>query len=430
MASELLVSLCRASYFISLLGLKIPCGLLFRASHSRYILACLCLVWIPFLIYSHAVLLPMVPELPSGTAALVWHVFTALWFTIPLLVVGSVILSVVHARGPFMAFFGALAVMIAFHGLVIPLIATTRIGGVLLHALFAFFEDMPVVGWIWCLYHVVRMQNHISKTQSDRQNPFVPSDGVADRVLIVGNAPTVIEGEPLGHLIDGFNHVVRFNQYTVAKPEYTGNKVGFHFCNGRNFPTDNTVKAICPLFNASLTHAVYLFMPHMEEAKDIYANLTNPKVDAWFVEEQHILDLRRKIGNKIWQIPTSGMVAIDAFLRNRKQVSLHGFNFFQGKKIHYFEESTTQLITSWLERFVTHDPNIEKVWVDQLKEQNRVLLLNKHSASTTSADDCEGDAIDEGKGKKGDEDEAELRRRTPGLVHTLLKDGFPSQFSL
>uniref|UniRef100_A0A7S2MRB1 Uncharacterized protein n=1 Tax=Zooxanthella nutricula TaxID=1333877 RepID=A0A7S2MRB1_9DINO len=432
------VALCRASYYISLLGLKIPGALLVRASKSVHCLAFITFVWCPFLVYSHWVLLPGVREMRPDSAVLVWHVLTALWVTIPLLVVGTVILSVVHARGPFAAFLGALAAMLIFHSWVIPLLANTAFGGVLLHVLFAFFEDMPVVGWVWCLYHVVRLQRHIAKNQSGREPPFPAPRGENDRALIVGNAPTVVEGAPLGSTIDGFNLVVRFNSYSVSRPEYTGTKVGYHFCNGRMLPTNKDLQAVCPLFNASLTHAVYLFMPHMEEAQEIFANLTNAKVDAWFIDEEPILELRRKIGCRLWQIPTSGMVAIDAFLQQRKQVSLHGFNFFQGKKIHYFEESPTQLITSWLERFVTHDPSREKVWVQGLIQEGQVSFLAQETQKDNTAGEADGAAkveeeILQDKVKKNsqdDEGESELRKRVPGLVQTLLKDGLPSQFSL
>merc|ERR1719410_2547677 len=234
---------------------------------------------------------------------------------------------------------------------------------------------MPIVTWIWCLFHVVRLQEHVREHQKNRLNPFEDATRMESSVLIVGNAPTVTDGPPLGTVIDDFANVVRFNSYSVDRPQYTGSKVGFHFCNGRNFPKTKTVTAVLPLFNASLTHAVYLFMPHVEDTRDIIANLTADKVCSWFVEEEHILELRKKIGCRIWQIPTSGMVAIDCFLRRRQNVKLHGFNFFQSKKIHYFEESPTQLITSWLERFVTHDPSREKLWVGNLVKQGRASFL-------------------------------------------------------
>lgn len=421
----MLVALCRASYYISLLGLKIPCALLVRSSYARYVLAFMLLFWVPFLGFCHVSLLPQVQEISADSAVHVWHVLTALWITIPMTVVGVVILSFVNGRGPALAFFAAFSAMGCFHGLAISRIAQTQFGNVLLHALFAFFEDMPIIGWIWCLVYVVRLQNHIELKRADRKGCFTtPKDSNSNNVLIVGNAPTVTEGEPLGELMDTFNHVVRFNQYSMSQPEFTGNKVTHHFCNGRNFPTSNTVTAVCPLFNASLTHAVYLFMPHMEEAAAIYANLTSAKVDAWFVEEERILSLRRKIGCALWQIPTSGMVAVDAFLDSRGEVTLHGFNFFQGKKIHYFQESPTQLITSWLERFVTHDPACEKVWVEALVQKGIVSFLVPQQPVEGAGD------VSEKAAKKGGDDNGDVRRRTPGIVRTVLKDGFPSQFSL
>merc|ERR1712151_770787 len=282
---------------------------------------------------------------------------------------------------PLALFLGALAAVSCFHCLLIPIVWKTWLGNTLLQFLFAFFEDAPIACWIWCLIHVVRLQEHIRIRQTERMSPFAKgNDSMTPRGLIVGNAPTVMEGPPLGAVMDGFDHVIRFNSYSINTPQYTGSKVGFHFCNGRNFPSSKDVQAVCPLFNASLTHAVYLFMPHLEEAVTIYKNLTNTQSNAWFVAEEHILALRKKIGCRVWQIPTSGMVAIDAFLASHEKIALHGFNFFEGKKIHYFEESATQLITSWLERFVTHDPSLEKVWVAGLVKSGRTAFLSDSAA--------------------------------------------------
>merc|ERR1719498_1674192 len=83
--------LCRMSYYINLLGLKIPLGLVVRASFARHALAVLLLVYVPFSVFCHAVLLPKVAEAQYGT--LIWHLLIAMWVSIPLLVVGSVILS-------------------------------------------------------------------------------------------------------------------------------------------------------------------------------------------------------------------------------------------------------------------------------------------------------------------------------------------------
>jgi hypothetical protein len=429
--------LCRASYYISLLGLKIPAALLVRASRARHVLAFIICVWVPFLFYAQAYLVPAVRQASRGV--LVWHILVAIWMTIPLLTVGNVILLRVRAAKPMAAFLVALAMIGIFHYSVIPAIAPTIWGTALLQVFFAFFEVLPIVAWIWCLWHVVKLQDHIKMQKLERSQeprPVGPAQNVDDRVLIVGNAPTVTDGEPLGCLVDSFQHVVRFNTYSVAQKDFTGSKIDFHFCNGRNFPTSKAIKAVLPLFNASLTHAVYLFMPHMEEAREIYGNLTSNKVDTWFVDEEIILDLRRQIGVMPWQIPTSGAVAIGSFLSQRSQVMLHGFNFFQGKKIHYFEESPVQLITSWLERFVTHDPSREKIWVERLKKQGRAMMLAESVTTATAA--AEGRPVNEVdqdfatplKSEKEEGQDGDIRRRTPGLMKMLFKDGLPSQFSI
>lgn len=419
---------CKWSYYVSLLGLKIPAGLLLKASQARHVLAFIVAVWVPFLAYCHTMLLPMVQT--ASSAKTIWHVLFAIWVTLPLQTVGTVILMRAFAPKVFSVFLVAAIGVACFHWFAIPAIAGTSFGGALLHVLFACFEDAPVAAWIYCLVYVVRLQDHVRSKQAGRECPFKEPRGKDDCLLIVGNAPTVTDGAPLGSTIDNFTNVVRFNQYSVSRPEYTGSKVGFHFCNGRNFPTSKNVTAVLPLFNASLTHAVYLYFPHLEDAADIYANLTCTKVDSWFVEEERILELRRKIGCRLWQIPTSGMVAIDAFLSKRQEVFLHGFNFFEGKKIHYFEESPVQLIASWLERFVTHDPSREKKWVAGLAQEGRVSFLSSGAPAPTAASAAEGQETE----GNGDEAENSLEKkpeaRAPGLLKTLLKDGLPSQFSL
>jgi hypothetical protein len=171
----------------------------------------------------------------------------------------------------------------------------------------------------------------------------------------------------------------------------------------------------------------------MEEASSIRACLQSSKANAWFVDEARILALIRKIKPNFWQIPTSGMVAIDAFLSKHPEVALHGFNFFSGKKIHYFEESPVQLITSWLERFVTHNPACEKVWVNSLVDEGRAYFLDEGKRTVDSvpvetiSSEEESSGSDEKPGKLG---KNARQRRLPGVWKFLSKDLLPSQFSM
>lgn len=412
----------RASYYISLLGLKIPLGLVVRASHARHVLAGIITVYVPFSLYCHTTLLPAVAEAEYGWY--IWQLLIAMWLTIPLLVVGSVILSHVRQARPLQLFSSILVAMVCFHKFAIPILQPTFCGSLLLQVLFSVFEDGAVFGWIWCLYHVVLLQNHFKTTAAKRDCPLQKETCAEDNALIVGNAPTVLDA-PLGEIMDGFATVARFNTYNMSKPEFTGSKVHMHFCNGRNLASAKQVKAVLPLFNASLTHAVYLFMPHMDEAAEITANLMGSKANVWVVDEERILELRKKIKCNFWQIPTSGMVAIDAFLSKRTEVALHGFNFFSGKKIHYFEESPLQLITSWLERFVTHNPPCEKVYVHSLVDQGRAYFLSEGKRERPLA------SVSSEKEKNGKLDDKEAKQeKIPSLMKFLSKDLLPSQFSM
>jgi len=429
MCNKLVVLLCRMSYYINLLGLKIPAGLVVRASFARHVLACILTIYVPFSLYCHAVLLPKVAEADFGS--LIWQLLIAMWITIPLLVVGSVILSHVRQSSPLRLFTTAFIAMACFHKFAVPILQPTFFGTFILQVLFAIFEDGAVAGWIWCLYHVVKFQNHINKTPSKRDCPLELATCADDTALVVGNAPTVLD-HPLGDVMDGFQSVSRFNTYNTAKPEFTGSKVSYHWCNGRNLPSAREVKAVLPLFNASLTHACYLFMPHMEEAGDICTNLMRSKANVWVVDEESILELRKKIKCLFWQIPSSGMVAINAFLAKRPEVALHGFNFFSGDKIHYFEESPLQLITSWLERFVTHNPPREKVWVQSVVDEGRAYFLSEGKrARETSSEEQKTSEFEATDGKSGKLEGKEARkRRIPGLLKFLRRDLLPSQFSM
>jgi len=425
---QLIQFLCRMSYYISLLGLKIPLGLVVRASFARHVLACILTIYVPFSLYCHAVLLPKVAEADFGS--LIWQLLIAMWITIPLLVVGSVILSHVRQSQPLRLFTTAFVAMACFHKFAVPMLQPTFFGTFLLQVLFAIFEDGAMAGWIWCLYHVVRFQNHVKNTKSKRECPLEVATCAEDTALVVGNAPNVLDA-PLGDVMDGFQSVCRFNTYNMEKPKFTGSKVDYHFVNGRNLPAAREVKAVLPLFNASLTHACYLFMPHMEEAADISANLMSSEANVWVVDEESILELRKKIKCLFWQIPSSGMVAIDAFLSRRPEVALHGFNFFSGKKIHYFEESPVQLITSWLERFVTHNPPREKVWVQSLVDEGRAYFLSEGKQARETNSTSEEEKTSDTDGKNGKLEGKEARKRhIPGLLKFLRRDLLPSQFSM
>jgi hypothetical protein len=246
--------------------------------------------------------------------------------------------------------------------------------------------------------------------------PIKKPSNPEDRVLIIGNAPNIMQGRPLGPVIDGFEQVVRFNSYTVDNPDYTGTKVTYHFANGRNIPQDPYVQAVAPIFNASLTHAAYLFFPDLANATHTMNHVLSDKTRAWFVEEDRLLKLCKKLKLPPFQIPSSGMVAIDAMMSRYDKVYIHGFTFFEGKRLHYFDEPVLQLVTSWLERFITHNAPCEKRWAEGLAAEQKVLFLPDHVVEVPG-----GENISSPKSKEQD--------KKPNLFR-LIEEAFPSQFSM
>jgi len=258
------------------------------------VLGLLASIVVPFNVLCHVYLLPMIRD-ASVVGFVVWQLLFAMWITIPLMVVGSVILTTVHDPRVVAAFVGTMLAAILFHIYAVSILQPTVLGTMFLQVMFFAFEDAAILGWLWCLYWAKKIQDHVSSIPAEEQYQIKAPQSEEDKVLIVGNAPTVTDGEPLGPIIDNFHQVVRFNGYHVDDPKKTGSRVTHHFCNGRKLPSSSTVQAVTPIFYASLTHAAYLFFPHMEDARSIYANLVNSKTQAWFVDEELILNLIKKI---------------------------------------------------------------------------------------------------------------------------------------
>lgn len=406
---------CRVTFFNTLLGFTFPIALCFRSSYARYVQALVRYVLVPIFLYVHIMLLPRLQDMESGL--MIWHGLFAYWITIPMGVFGGALVRGCREPMPFLKYFAAAFTVYCWHKYIIPAIQPTIVGSILVQVFLIFFQDLCVLAWLWCLHHVVQVQDLMKVRPELTECPIKKPSNPEDRVLIIGNAPNVMEGRTLGPVIDGFEQVCRFNTYTVDHPEYTGTKVTYHFANGRNIPQSPHVQAVAPIFNASLTHAAYLFFPDLANATNTMNHVLSDKTRVWFVEEDRLLKLCKKLRLPFFQIPSSGMVAIDAMMSRYDKVYIHGFSFFQGKRLHYFDEPVLQLVTSWLERFITHNAPCEKTWVEGLVAEQTVLLLPNHVVEVPG-----GENISSPKSKERGEKKPNLFR--------LIEEAFPSQFSM
>jgi hypothetical protein len=208
------------------------------------------------------------------------------------------------------------------------------------------------------------------------------------RVLVVGNGPSALEGEPLGDTIDKFDEVVRFNNFqtkTAGMEKFVGTKTTVHYSDGVLYPTykeyhvkgaDVVLSLLTDRFMVAGTYFI------MRGAADLQTSLTmkflkDPSI-GW-TSKADIERLKKLLGLTGVKHPTSGMLAIDHFLNKpgvQLPVYIHGFDFFMGPKIHYFDEHEP-LYERINDRIGVnmHSPQKEKVYVEKLIEEGKVRFL-------------------------------------------------------
>lgn len=208
------------------------------------------------------------------------------------------------------------------------------------------------------------------------------------RVIIVGNGPSALEGEELGHKIDAFDEVVRFNNFqtkTGALHKFVGSKTTVHFSDGVLYPTYTEyhvpgATVVLSLFaDTEIIAGSYILQ---RAGQDMQWPLTerfllDPEI-TWIAKED-IERVKAAAGLKGIKHPTSGLLAIDFFVNSpgvQHPVYIHGFDFFMGPRIHYFHEHEPL----W-ERVNNnigvnmHSPHLEKLYVQKLIDEGKVRFL-------------------------------------------------------
>merc|ERR1712203_636582 len=105
--------------------------------------------------------------------------------------------------------------------------------------------------------------------------------------------------------------------------------------------------------------------------------LRDPEV-GWIAKER-IDALKKNLGLSGVKHPTSGMLAIDYFLDQPGivlPIYIHGFDFFQGPKIHYYNdhEPLYERINNNI-GVNAHSPHKEKLYVEKLIAEGKVRFL-------------------------------------------------------
>mmetsp|Transcript_10348 Transcript_10348/g.23339 ORF Transcript_10348/g.23339 Transcript_10348/m.23339 type:complete len:369 (-) Transcript_10348:159-1265(-) len=250
-----------------------------------------------------------------------------------------------------------------------------------------------IIGWdgfmlpgAWVIYFL----EVVARRQVNNTNRLLncqPPKYRGSRIVIIGNGPSLRKGEPLGHLIDGFDEVVRFNNCTVKGfEEYTGTKCTVHMGDAQlqmSWPEHRfegatwILSTVMATMNTAMSMILFRIVYDLEV--DATMEVINNKEVGWMPREE-IKGLCRKMGMPARKMPTSGTLAIDWFVRNRPDptvpVYIAGFDFFQGPEFHYYSnEPLWQKVVNHFGLWFGHEPLTEKAHVLELIKQGKVKWL-------------------------------------------------------
>ena len=191
------------------------------------------------------------------------------------------------------------------------------------------------------------------------------------KILIIANGPSVLN-QNFGDEIDKFEEVARINNYkTKDFQKFTGSKTTIWF-NGGN---QNLKKNIFP------PKKVIVFIPYeilLRKEKKIKSQL--PKRLNMISNDFEIVKKEKMKSYEDFsniKRPTTGFNSILWAIDNYKNVIIHGFDFFQDGKEHYYDSSFIKKISNFkfIKKAEKHDNLGEKKYIQSLIKKNKVIEL-------------------------------------------------------
>ena len=192
----------------------------------------------------------------------------------------------------------------------------------------------------------------------------------SNKIIVTGNGSSVLSHE-VGHIIDVFVDVVRFNDYQIGGFEkYIGTKTTIWARSNsirtieRDWKPFKQVIVIAPEWN-------YNNVPKLLKRK---ANGTAvPREDALNLQKELGLPGRKQTKKGIrrgW--PSSGLILLDYLLKEHQLIYIHGFDHFRhiGKAPrHYYNNMEKMQVTE------VHRGHKEEQWINKKIEEGRIRRL-------------------------------------------------------
>ena len=189
-------------------------------------------------------------------------------------------------------------------------------------------------------------------------------------IIILGNGPSVLNCN-FGELIDNQPLVARINNYQINGYEKKiGTKTDIWF-NGANsklkIPKKIPERIIVLIPSEIISRKKNNLNNHVQ--KRLKRNNLNPTV----INLNDINKFEKIIGSDRL---TTGLYSILWAIENYDEVIIHGFDFFQDSKGHYYNSKIIQLINTYiLNKGFKHNNELEQKYVKKLIKNNTVKRL-------------------------------------------------------
>ena len=191
------------------------------------------------------------------------------------------------------------------------------------------------------------------------------------KILIIANGPSVNKFQ-YGDIIDKFDNVIRINNYiTDGFEEFVGSKITI-WCNGAN---QNLEK------RTDFQGKVIVFIPPeilIRKGQSIHGRIQKrlglKRENYELISEKEMIHFEKKSGCKRL---TTGINSILWAMNNFEEVVIHGFDFFQNGKEHYFDSKIKSWIFNqkWLKKGQKHDNFQEKKYIRSLLQLKKIYQL-------------------------------------------------------
>ena len=191
------------------------------------------------------------------------------------------------------------------------------------------------------------------------------------RILIIANGESILNND-YGEFIDKHPLVARINNYQIKGFEkQIGSKTDIWF-NGAN--------SKLKLQSAKYSDIIVLMPSQVILKKEADLNghvskrLKLNKEEYTTVSLSNIQTFENQVGyNRL----TTGLYSILWALKNYNEVIIHGFDFFQESKAHYYDNSLSKLLikNNIIKKGQKHNNILEKQFVNNLISENKIKTL-------------------------------------------------------